>query len=466
MLSDMFAREIYMRRRERLKARIGTGVILLPGNDESPMNYSNNTYPFRQDSSFLYYFGLDESNLAAVIDLDEGTECIFGDDLTVEQVVWTGPQPLLRTKCERAGVANSAPSKELESTLQKATRKGCPIHFLPQYRPENVLKLAHLLGIPVTEIGSRVSVPLIQAVVAQRSIKSPEEIEQIEAGLEVSYRMQTTAMKMARPGMVEREVAGAMAAIAIGSGVQLAFATIFSIHGETLHNPYYGNTLKAGDIAVNDSGAESPLRYASDITRTVPIGGRFTTRQREVYAIVLDAQEKAITAIKPGVEFRSIHRLAARTLVAGLKELGLVRGDPDEAVEAGVHTLFFQCGVGHMMGLDVHDMEALGEDFVGYTDTIKRNPAFGWRSLRMAKAVEPGHVVTVEPGIYMIPQLIDQWKTQRKCESFVNYSQVDAYRDFGGIRIEDDILVASDGCRVLGRPIPKKIDEVESLASA
>jgi Xaa-Pro aminopeptidase len=462
----MFARETYIQRRERLKAQVRSGVILLPGNDESPMNYPNNTYPFRQDSSFLYYFGLDEANLAAVIDVDEGAECVFGDDLTVEQVVWTGPQPLLRTKCEKAGVARSAPSKELESTLQQAIRQGRAVHFLPQYRPENVLKIARLLNVPVAEVTSGMSVQLAKAVVAQRSVKSVAEIEQIEAALEVSHQMQTTAMKMARPGMVEREVAGAMAAIAISHGMQLAFPSIFSIHGETLHNPYYGNTMKAGDIAVNDSGAESPLRYASDITRTVPIGGRFTPRQREIYTLVLDAQERAIAAIRPGVEFRSVHRLAGRTLIAGLKELGLTKGDPDDAVEAGAHTLFFQCGLGHMMGLDVHDMEALGEDYVGYTDTIKRNPAFGWRSLRLAKAVEPGYVITVEPGIYFIPQLIAQWKAQRKCETFIDYSKVDTYRDFGGIRIEDDVLVTPGGCRILGRPIPKKIDDVEALASA
>ncbi len=462
----MFSRETYIHRRERLKAQVQSGVILLPGNDESPMNYADNPYPFRQDSSFLYYFGLDEPNLAATIDIDNGTECVFGDDLTVEQIVWTGPRPLLRDKCEQVGVAQSSPGKDLEATLQEAVRKGRAVHFLPPYRAENVLKIAGLLSIPVAEVRSRASVSLIRAIVAQRSVKSSEEVEQIEAALEVSYQMQTTAMKMARPGTVEREVVGAMAAIALGHGMQLAFPTIFSIHGETLHNPYYGNTLKAGDIAVNDSGAESPLRYASDITRTVPIGGRFTPQQREIYAIVLHAQEKAIAAIKPGVEYRSVHRLAGRTLVAGLKEIGLTKGDPDEAVAAGAHTLFFQCGVGHMMGLDVHDMEALGEDYVGYTDTIKRNPAFGWRSLRLAKAVEPGYVITVEPGIYFIPQLIDQWQAQRKCEAFIDYAQVAAFRDFGGVRIEDDVLVTPEGCRVLGRPIPKKIDEVEALASA
>jgi Xaa-Pro aminopeptidase len=297
-------------------------------------------------------------------------------------------------------------------------------------------------------------------------VKSPEEIEQIEAALDISYEMHMTAMRLARPGVLEREVAGAMEGIAVSHGGRLAYPTIFSIHGETLHNPFHHNTLKAGDIAVSDSGAESPLRYASDITRTIPIGGQFSSRQREIYAIVLEALEKATAAVKPGVEFREIHRLASVILVTGLKDLGLLRGDPAEAVEAGVHTLFFQCGLGHMMGLDVHDMENLGEEYVGYTDTIKKNPAFGWRSLRLGKALEPGYVVTVEPGIYFIPTLIDQWRAERKHESFINYEKVETYRDFGGVRIEDNVLVTDTGCRVLGRPIPKTIAEVEALASA
>ncbi|MHC4520996.1 MAG: aminopeptidase P family protein, partial [Planctomycetota bacterium] len=422
--------------------------------------------PFRQDSSFLYFFGLDEPGLAAVIDVDEGAECLFGDDQTVDEVVWTGPQAPLREKAQRAGVAGTAASDALESVLKKAQAAGRTIHFLPQYRADNILRISELLNLPPKALGEHVSEALIRVVVAQRSVKGPEEIEQIEAALETSYHMQTTAMKMAKPGVVEREVAGAMEGIAMALGVRFAFEPIFSVHGETLHNPYHDNVLKAGDIAVNDSGAESPLRYASDITRTIPVGGQFSAKQREIYSIVFEAQEKGIAAIKPGVEFREIHRLASVTLVAGLKDLGLVRGDPAGAVEAGVHTLFFQCGVGHMMGLDVHDMDALGENYVGYTDTIQRNPAFGWRSLRLAKAVEPRHVVTVEPGVYFIPELIDRWRAERKCEAFVDYDKVETYRDFGGVRLEDDVLVTEDGYRVLGRPIPKAIGDVEALASA
>ncbi len=462
----MFPVETYIQRRKRLLTQIDSGLVLFLGNALSPMNYVDNTYPFRQDSSFLYFFGLDEPDLAAVIDADDGTACMFGDDLTVEDIVWTGPQPPLREKCERCGVAQTAPSRELESVLKKALTRNRPIHFLPQYRPENVLNIRSLLGIEPEAVASRVSEPLIRAVVQQRSFKSSEEIEQIEAALDVAYRMQTSAMKMARPGMIEREVAGAMEAIAISSGGRLSFPTIFSVHGETLHNPYHDNVMQDGDIAVNDSGAESPLHYASDITRTIPIGGTFSPRQRDVYSIVFEAQERAIAAIRPGVEFRDIHRLACEVLMAGLKQLGVARGDPAEAVQAGAHTLFFQCGLGHMMGLDVHDMEGLGEDFVGYTDTIKRNLEFGWRSLRLARALEPGFVVTVEPGIYFIDALIDRWQAERKHEAFVDYAKLESYRGFGGVRLEDDVLVTADGFRVLGKPIPRTIEDVEAFASA
>jgi len=458
----MFAREIYVQRRERLRAKVQSGLILLPGNDESPMNYAANTYPFRQDSTFLYYFGLDQPGLAAVIDIEEGTECVFGDDPTVEDIVWTGPVPLLRDRCGHVGVTQTAPSGGLKQVLDKAIQQGRTIHLLSQYRADNVLKIDRLWS-PAAPPAP--SVNLIKVIVEQRSIKAPEEISQIEAALAISRQMHIMAMRMARPGRVEREVAGTMEDIALSHGVRLAFPTIFSVHGETMHNPYYDNVLRAGDIVVNDSGAESPLHYASDITRTIPIGGRFSQRQREVYSIVLDAQERALGMAKPGVEWREVHRQTAVALMEGLRGLGLVRGDPEEAVAAGAHTMFFPCGVGHMMGLDVHDMESLGEEYVGYTDTIRRNPEFGWRYLRLAKAIEPGFVITVEPGIYFIPQLIDQWRAEDKCGRFINYDKVEKYRDFHGVRIEDSIVVTADGCRVLGGSIPKTIEEVEAMAS-
>jgi Xaa-Pro aminopeptidase len=461
----MFDADTYIARRKRLRTDVESGLILFLGNDESPMNYPDNQYPFRQDSSFLYFFGLDCPGLAAVIDVDEGEECVFGDDLTVDDIIWTGPQPSLWEKCQRVGIHQTAPLDQLPATLTKAVHQGREIHFLPQYRSENVLKIQQWLEISPSTTESRVSEKLIRATVAQRSFKTQDEIGQIEAALDISYEMQTLAMKMSKPGIYERQVAGAMEAVALSAGCRLAFPIIFSIRGETLHNHCHGNQMNSGDIAVNDSGAESALHYASDITRTVPVGGRFSQRQREVYAIVLEAQEQAIRAIKPGVEFRDIHRLASEVLLSGLEDLGLVRGNAEEAVRAGVHTLFFQCGLGHMMGLDVHDMEGLGEDYVGYTDTIKRNPEFGWGSLRLAKALEPGFVITVEPGIYFIPELIDRWKVERRLAQFIDYDAVEKYRDFGGIRIEDDVLVTEQACRLLGKPIPKTIDEVEAMSS-
>jgi len=461
----MFSADVYIERRKRLRTDVQSGLILFLGNEESPMNYADNQYPFRQDSSFLYFFGLDCPGLTAVIDVDQGAECMFGDDLTVDDIVWTGPQPALEEKCRKTGISETAGLDELPEVLNKAVKQGRKIHFLPQYRPENVLKIQQLLGIAPSAITGHVSEPLIRAVVAQRSIKSEQEISQIEAALDISYEMQTLAMKMSKPGVYERQVASAMEAVVLSRGSALSFPTIFSIHGETLHNHHYGNQMQAGDMAVNDSGAESPLHYASDITRTVPVSGKFSQRQKEIYAIVLNAQEKAIEAVKPGVEFRDIHLLACRALASGLKDLGLMKGDIEQAVQAGAHTLFFQCGLGHMLGLDVHDMEGLGEEYVGYADSIKRNPEFGFKSLRLAKALEPGFVITVEPGIYFIPELINRWKASQKNSQYINYESVEEYRDFGGIRIEDDVLVTETGHRVLGRKIPKTIDEVEDISS-
>ena len=461
----MFSDDVYIERRKRLRKDIQSGLILLLGNEESPMNYADNQYPFRQDSSFLYFFGLDCPSLVAVIDVDQGTECMFGNDLTVDDIVWTGPQPTLKERCQQTGITETVGLEKLPDVLNKAVKQGREIHFLPQYRAENILKIEQLLEIPASSIAGSVSEPLIRTAVAQRSIKSEQEIDEIEAALDISYEMQTLAMKMTKPGVYEREVASAMEAVVLSHGSALSFPTIFSIHGETLHNHSYDNQMQAGDMAVNDSGAESPCHYASDITRTIPVSGTFSERQKEIYAIVLSAQEKAIEAVKPGIEFRDIHLLACRELASGLKDLGLMKGDIDQAVHAGAHTLFFQCGLGHMLGLDTHDMEGLGEEYVGYTDTIKRNPEFGFKSLRLAKALEAGFVITVEPGIYFIPELIDRWKAEQKNSQYINYDLVETYRDFGGIRIEDDVLVTDTSYRVLGREIPKTISQVEDISS-
>jgi Xaa-Pro aminopeptidase len=457
----MFPREIYVRRREVLKGSVKSGLLLFLGNEDSSMNYPANTYTFRQDSSFLYYWGLDTPSLAAILDVDDGTETLFGDDPTVADIVWTGPQPLLSQKAEWVGVKNALPMASLKDTVIAAVRKGRPVHYLPAYRPENILKIQSLLGIHPAFARDYASVEFIKAVANQRSIKAPEELAEIETAVNITYEMQTYAMRTARAGMIEREIAGAMHGIALSLGGELAFPIIFSIHGETLHNHYHGNVMHDGNIVVNDCGAESPHHYAGDLTRTFPVSGKFTDRQRDVYRIVIDAQQKALEAIKPGVPHREIHLLACRTLASGLKQLGLMKGDVNEAVAQGAHAMFFQCGLGHMMGLDVHDMEDLGEQYVGY-DGMQRNPQFGLCYLRMAKPLAPGYVITCEPGVYIIPELIDQWKAERKHESFIDYDVLERYRDFGGIRVEDDVVVTETGYRMLGKRAPITVEEVEA----
>ena len=427
------------------------------------MNYPDNPYSFRQDSSFLYYFGIDRPGLIALMDLDENRECIYGDDITVEDSVWMGPQTTLKELGQSVGIDSTEPLSRSNEILKKIKQQGRTIHILPPYRQDTTLQLSNLLGSSPAELNSHISETLIRAVVAQRSVKSPKEIAQIEMALEISYETQILAMQKAAPGLYERDIAGAMEGLVLAKGSRMSFPTILTIHGQILHNHNYQNRMKAGDMILNDSGVESPLHYASDITRTFPVSGTFTDRQKEIYQIVLQAQEHAIRMIKPGVEFREVHFQASLQLANGLKELGLLQGDMAAAVQAGAHALFFPCGVGHMLGLDVHDMEALGEDYVGYTDSIKRRPGFGWRSLRLAKALEPNFVVTVEPGIYFIPELVQQWKQENKFSEFIKYNKVETYLDFGGIRIEDDVLITSSGNRILEPLIPKTILELEAI---
>lgn len=461
----MFDAETYRDRRTRLASSLDSGLVLLMGHGESPMNFKSNPYRFRQESSFLYFMGLDNPGLAALIDVDEGRQILFGDDPTVDDIVWSGPRTPFAEQAEAVAVRETRPFAQLAEVLAEAREKSRKIHLLPPVRPETVLELGRLLALEPEEIESQVSRELVRAVVAQRASKSNEEIAEIEGALEITWGMHTEAMKRARPGVREQDIAGAVEGIAVSRGGALAFPVIFSVRGEVLHNHSYGNIMKEGDLAIHDSGAESPGHYAADITRTIPIGGRFSERQKEVYSIVLAAQEEAIGAVAPGVPFRDIHLLAARRLATGLGELGLMRGDVEAAVEAGAHALFFPHGLGHMMGLDVHDMEGLGEDDVGYDETTERSSQFGLGYLRLARALEPGFVITIEPGIYFIPQLIDRWRAADMHQEFIDYERLEAYRDFGGVRIEEDVLVLDDGRRILGRPIPKDIAEVEDLAS-
>jgi Xaa-Pro aminopeptidase len=459
----MFDSRIYVQRRSRLKEKIKTGLILFLGNEESPMNYADNTYHFRQDSTFLYFFGLDFPALAAVVDVDDDKEIVFGSDVEIEDIIWMGFQPLLAVRAMGAGIEETAPLNQLEETVKKAIQKGKRVHYLPPYRPETKLKIANLLGHQPDVVHDNASKELIKEVVAQRSVKIAEEIDEMEKAHRVSYEMHTTAMRMAKAGVYEREIVGKIEGIALAHGCQLAFPTILTIDGQILHNHYHGNILKEGRLLVNDSGAESGMHYASDITRTVPVGGKFTEKQKEIYEIVLNSQQTAIQSIKPGIKYREIHLKTSKIIASGLKDLGLLKGDIEDAVREGVQAMFFPHGLGHLIGLDVHDMENLGEDYVGYDDKTKRSDQFGFAYLRFAKELQPGHVLTVEPGIYFIPALIDKWKGEKKLAQFIDYEKVDKYKDFGGIRIEDNVLVTESGGRVLGKSIPKKVKEVEEI---
>jgi len=459
----MFSAEVYADRRKRLRAAMSSGLILLPGNQEASMNYPANTYHFRQDSNFLYYFGLDHPDLAAVIDIDENKDIIFGNDVTMDDIIWMGPQPSMKERAQLVGVENTQAFNDVIDYLAKAVSNGRKVHILPQYRAMTILQLEGILGVRHDEFQRFVSEELIKAVVAMRSIKDKYEIKEIEKAVDIAYDMHTTAMKMAKPGVIEREIAGAVEGISLAQGGPVSFPVILSMDGQTLHNHYHGNVLELNRMMVTDAGAETTMHYASDITRTVPVGGKFNQRQKEIYEIVLDTILTTTNAIKPGVYYKDIHLLAAKTIASGLINLGLMKGDADEIVSQGAHALFFPHGLGHMLGLDVHDMEGLGENFVGYDETVQRSSQFGLAFLRLARELKPGFVLTNEPGLYFIPALVDQWKSEGKFTDFINYEKVETYKDFGGIRIEDDILVTADGCKVLGKPIPKTVTEVEDI---
>ncbi|MDD8014899.1 MAG: aminopeptidase P family protein [Acidobacteriota bacterium] len=451
----MFSADIYIQRRNRLKTQLKSGLAFFPGNKESPMNYAANQYHFRQDSSFLYFFGLDSPGLVGVIDLDDGTEAIFGNEIDIEDIIWMGALPSVKERAEAVGVKKTFPLNALRDELKKALDRRRAVHYLPPYRTEASRMIEKLLGISPESVRAGSSADLIQAVVAQRSFKSGEEVAEIEKALDITYDMYAAAMSMAHPGRYEREIVGAMEGLARARGGLVAFPPIVSINSQILHNNDYGNRLKKGRLLVMDAGAESARHYGSDITRTIPVGGEFTARQKDVYDIVLDAQMRAIQAVRPGAAFKDLHLQTSRTIAAGLKDIGLMKGDTGEAVGQGAHALFFPHGLGHMLGLDVHDMESLGEDNVGYDPSVPRSEQFGLAYLRMAKELRPGHVMTIEPGIYFIPALIDKMRNEKKFLDFVRYDKLEKYGNFGGVRIEDNILVTDKGHRLLGKSIPK-----------
>ncbi|MBN2426325.1 MAG: aminopeptidase P family protein [Calditrichaceae bacterium] len=457
----MFNVKTYKSRRDKLKKSLKKGLALFPGNEECPMNYPANTYHFRQDSNFLYYFGLDEPSLMALIDIENDREMIFGNDVTMEDIIWMGPQPSLRDKAGQVGINDVRPGSQLIEMVSSAVKQGRKAHILPPYRGRQSLILSSLLVCPPELVKSFISEDFIKAVIAQRSIKTKEEIEQIEEAHKITAVMQITAMKKAAAGMIEADLAGELEGIALKGSAGVSFPIILSVHGEILHNHSHDNIMKNGDLLVLDCGAESRLHYAADITRTFPVSGKFSAKQKTIYNIVLNAQLAAINAMKPGVNYKDIHLLAAKEITEGLKVAGLLKGNTDDIVNNGTHALFFPHGLGHMMGLDVHDMEGLGEDYIGYNDKVKRSDQFGLAYLRMGKALAPGMVITVEPGIYFIPALIHKWRTENRFMDFINYDKLEDYMDFGGIRIEDDVLVTESGHRVIGGKIPKTIAEVE-----
>ena len=457
----MFKAEVYKSRRDALKAKMNGGVALFLGNTDSPMNYPSNTFHFRQDSSFLYFFGIDLQGLAGVIDFDEGKDIIFGDDVEIDDIIWMGPQPSMKDYAAKVAVENVQPMSALAGYLKKAMDSGRALHFLPPYRGETKIQLESLTGIRVAEQKDKASMELIRAVVALRNIKDEHEIAELEKAAAIGYQMHVTSMKMAHPGEHERNIAGTIEGIALSHGAMVSFPIILSQNGETLHNHDHSQVLQEGRMLLTDAGAETTTHYASDFTRTVPVGGKFSQRQKDIYQIVLDANNKATEAIKPGEKYQDIHLLAARVIAQGLKDLNIMKGDVDAAVKEGAHAMFLPHGLGHMMGMDVHDMEGLGEDNVGYDAETKRIQQFGTAYLRLGRRLEPGFVLTNEPGIYFIPALVKMWKNEGKHTDFINYNEVEKYLDFGGVRLEDDILVTEAGSRLIGKRIPITIEEIE-----
>ena len=459
----MFSKETYVNRRAELKKLVKSGIIILFGNNESPANFpANGYYPFRQDSSFLYYFGPKRDGLVGIIDVDNDKELLIGNDIDIDDIVWYGSVDSVHDMAERAGVKESAPMKQLQVICDNAMKEKRTIHFLPPYRHDTMIQIFDLLGIHPSKQREAASVELIKAVVKMRSTKEQQEIEEIERACAIGYKMHTTAMRVTKPGVTEKYVGGQVNGIANSYGAMVSFPTIFSQHGEIMHGNPSMAVLESGRLALCDCGGETMEHYCSDNTRTFPVNGKFTQRQLEIYSIVEDCHDLALKISKPGVKYFDVHMDVCRLMTDRLKELGLMMGDTEEAVRAGAHAMFLPHGLGHMMGMDVHDMEGLGQTYVGYDEETRPSTQFGTNALRFARRLETGHVVTDEPGIYFIPDLIDLWRTNGTNAEFLNFDEIEKYKDFGGIRIEDDVLITPDGCRFLGKKrIPYHVPDVE-----
>lgn len=463
----LFSKNTYTERRARLRQLVGHGLIVLMGNNESPMNYPSNTYKFRQDSSFLYFFGQHRDGLVGVIDADSGAETLLGDEIDIDDIVWYGEVTSVVQMAEECGVAHTAPMAALTEMVAQAQKAGRKVHFLPPYRHETMIRLHDLLGIHPSQQRDTASQELIQAVIQLRLVKSAEEIEELERAAAIGYEMHTTAMRLCRPSVTEAYIGGVLDGIAASHGSMVSFQSIVSMHGEILHGYPSARPLEAGRLLLCDAGAETREHYCSDHTRTTPISGTFTQRQKDIYNIVVDCHDLALTHARPGVRWWDVHYDVCRLMTNRLKDLGLMKGDTEAAVQAGAHALFLPHGLGHAMGMDVHDMEGLGQTFVGYDEETRPSTQFGTASLRFARRLEEGHVVTDEPGIYFIPALIDLWRKEGTNAEFLCFDEIEKYKDFGGIRIEDDVLITKDGCRFLGeKRIPYHVDEVEAFLAA
>ena len=462
----MFDKATYVNRRAKLKELVKSGIIILFGNNESPCNFpANGYYPFRQDSSFLYYFGLNRDGLFGVIDIDNDIETLVGNDIDIEDIVWYGSVDSMHDMAESVGVKNTAPMKSLKTICNDAMRQKRRIHFLPPYRHDIKIQIFDLLGVHPVQQKEAASMDLIKAIVKMRSTKEAQEIEELERASVIGYKMHTTAMRLVKPGLTEKYVAGQVDGTANSYGAMVSFPTIFSQHGEIMHGSPSMAELESGRLVLCDCGGETINNYCSDHTRTFPVNGKFTQRQLEIYSIVEACHDHALDVAKPGVKYMDVHFAVCRLMTERLKELGLMKGDTDEAVAAGAHAMFLPHGLGHMMGMDVHDMENFDQINVGFDEeTRPRLDQFGTNCLRMGRRLEEGFVVTDEPGIYFIPALIDDWKASGHCAEFLNFDKIETYKDFGGIRIEDDILITKDGCRFLGEHrIPYHPKDVEEF---
>lgn len=458
----MFEKNIYIERRKNLISKINSGILLFLGTSEASINYPDNQYRYRQDSTFNYFFGLTNPDLAAIIDVESGEEIIFGNDVDIDDIIWMGPQPLMKDKALSVGVNKSLPYSQLAEFIKKAKTQGRQIHYLPPYRYKNMIDLHQMLDIPFEQLKEKASLEFIKAVISLRIIKQACEIVELDKACNIGYSMHYTAMKMLKLGMLEQELVGIMEGIAVSEGLMPSFATILSQNGETLHNHTHHQILTEGRLLVIDAGAESNSNYASDFTRTLPCSGKFTTQQKEIYDIVSAANDLAIDVARPGITYSDVHQAVSRLMAQGLVNVGILKGDVDEIVASGAHSLFMPHGLGHNMGMDVHDMEDLGENNVGYDEKHIRSTQFGLKSLRMGKMLEVGHVITDEPGLYFIPALIEKWKEEKINSQFINFEKLKDYYTFGGIRIEDDILITEGGCRTLGaKRLPHTSEEVE-----